>query len=190
MNYNSEGETLSRIAKGLNDNKAAVGAEEYSNSSTLISFDAYKDKNTTSSTPKQKIGYNEGETRNIFSVKEEDVDMDDNKLLEKYMDKIDADQRELKSDVREREERIEKRITESEVRMENHLSHIEEMIIEQNKKFDELKERVNDKLEDDKKYRHTNNIAIVIGVVTTVIAMIGIYYATISTITDILGIVK
>lgn len=46
------------------------------------------------------------------------------------------------------------------------------------------------RMEEEKKYRHSNNIAIVIGVVSTVVAMIGIYYATISTITSILGIAK
>ena len=61
------------------------------------------------------------------------------------------------------------------------------MIVEQNKKIEELSEKITEKYEEDKKYRHTNNIAIVIGVVTTVIAMVGICYATISTITDILS---
>ena len=41
------------------------------------------------------------------------------------------------------------------------------------------------KLEEDRKYRHTNNIAIVLGVIATVAAMVGIYYATVSTIASI-----
>ena len=70
------------------------------------------------------------------------------------------------------------------------LEKIEKMILEQNRKIDDLSDKITEKLEDDKKYRHTNNIAIIIGVVTTVIAMVGIYYATISTITDIFGFMQ
>lgn len=112
-------------------------------------------------------------------------DMDD--LLKSYIEKVDRDQSELKIDMREREERIEKRISESESRMDARLDRIENMLNDQNNKIDDLKEHVNEKLEDDKKYRHTNNIAIVLGVIATVIAMVGIYYATVSTITDIIS---
>ena len=45
-------------------------------------------------------------------------------------------------------------------------------------------------MEEEKKYRHSNTIAIISGVVATVLAMVGIYYATISTITSIMGLVK
>ena len=117
---------------------------------------------------------------------EEGKDMDE--LLKAYIEKVDRDQSELREDIRESEKRTEKRIEDSEQRMNMRLDKIEEMINKQNDKIDELKQSVNNKLEDDKKYRHTNNIAIVIGVISTVIAMIGIYYATVSTITDILSI--
>lgn len=116
--------------------------------------------------------------------------MENDKILELYINKIDKDQSELKKDLREREERIDKRIAETEARTEKKLEKIEKMILEQNRKIDDLSDKITEKLEDDKKYRHTNNIAIIIGVVTTVIAMVGIYYATISTITDILGFMQ
>lgn len=116
--------------------------------------------------------------------------MENDKILELYINKIDKDQSELKKDSREREERIDKRIAETEARTEKKLEKIEKMILEQNRKIDDLSDKITEKLEDDKKYRHTNNIAIIIGVVTTVIAMVGIYYATISTITDILGFMQ
>lgn len=115
--------------------------------------------------------------------------MDENKLLELYMKKVDNDQRELRDDTRERESRIEKQISKAEERENDRMNRIEQLIITQNEKIDTLNKDVLDKLDSDKKYRHTNNIAIVIGVVTTVIAMIGIYYATVSTITNIIGIV-
>lgn len=123
--------------------------------------------------------------REVFRMKE-GKDMDE--LLKAYIEKVDRDQSELREDIRESERRTDKRIEDSERRMDVRLDKIEKLINVQNDKIDELKQSVNEKLEDDKKYRHTNNIAIVIGVVSTVIAMIGIYYATVSTITDILGI--
>ena len=43
-------------------------------------------------------------------------------------------------------------------------------------------------LEDEKKYRHTNNIAIILGVIATIVALAGIYFATISTIPDIINL--
>lgn len=125
--------------------------------------------------------------RSVFRMKE-GKDMDE--LLKAYIEKVDRDQSELREDIRESERRTEKRIEDSERRMDARLDKIEKLINIQNDKIDELKQSVNEKLEDDKKYRHTNNIAIVIGVITTVIAMVGIYYATISTITDILSIIK
>jgi len=112
---------------------------------------------------------------------EEGKNMDD--LLKSYIEKVDRDQSELREDVRESERRTEKKISEFEYK-------IEQILNSQNDKIDDLKQTVNDKMEEEKKYRHSNNIAIVIGVVSTVVAMIGIYYATISTITSILGIAK
>lgn len=58
--------------------------------------------------------------------------MDDNKLLEKYMDKVDADQRSLKEEMREREERIVKITADSEARIDAKLSKIEEILVNQN----------------------------------------------------------
>ena len=118
---------------------------------------------------------------------EEGKNMDD--LLKSYIEKVDRDQSELREDVRESERRTEKKISEFD-KIDNRLNKIEQILNSQNDKIDDLKQTVNGKMEEEKKYRHSNNIAIVIGVVSTVVAMIGIYYATISTITSILGIAK
>lgn len=118
---------------------------------------------------------------------EEGGSMDD--LLQKYIEKVDRDQSDLRTDIRESENRVNGKIVDAEQRMDKRLDKIEEMIMEQNKKMEVLTERVSEKLEDDRKYRHTNNIAILLGVVATVIALAGIYYATVSTITDILGMI-
>lgn len=117
-----------------------------------------------------------------------DQKMDD--LLKTYIEKVDKDQMALREEMREREQRTEKRIDDSEQRMEAKISRIEEMINSQNEKMDTLKETINVKMEEEKKYRHSNTIAIISGVVATVLAMVGIYYATISTITSIMGLVK
>lgn len=114
--------------------------------------------------------------------------MDDNKLLEKYMDKVDQDQRDLRNELKERELRIEKQISEAEKREKERMDRIENLIAQQNEKIDGLKDEVSKQLEDEKKYRHNNNIAIVAGVVATVVALAGIYFATISTITDVIGL--
>lgn len=125
--------------------------------------------------------------------------MDD--LLRVYIEKVDRDQNALRDDIREYEKRIDSKIEQSESRMDKRLARIEEMISNQNKqveemmnnqnnKFENLKEKVSEKIEDDKKYRHSNNIAIVLGVVATVIAMVSIYFATVSSITDIISILK
>lgn len=68
--------------------------------------------------------------------------MDDNKILELYMDKVDKDQRDLKDDVRESEKRTHRRIEESEKRNDERMAQIVELIKEQNQKI----EKVEDKL--------------------------------------------
>ena len=147
------------------------------NSGKVIEFRQNKNQDTPY--------YNQGNAVPLTDVYGGDENVDE--LLKSYIEKVDRDQDALRTDIRESEKRVDKTIEQYESRMDNRLDRIEKMINEQNKKFDELKEKVSEKLEDDKKYRHTNNIAIVIGVVTTVLAMIGIYYATISSITNIIG---
>lgn len=164
----------------------AVGSE---NTSRIFDpDDTYTD--TKSTNPNQNL-YAYMEYMESYSDKKdsgEGVAMEDNKLFEKYMDKIDRDQRELRDDMRERESRIEKQISDSEARENERMNRIEQLIQSQNDKIDALKDEVGKKLEDDKKYRHTNNIAIVLGVIATALTMVGIYYATVSMVTDIIGV--
>lgn len=160
----------------------AAGAEE--TSSILPRVDEYT--NTSSAMSKRVDGY--FKFKNTQKLKREVDGMDENRLLEMYIEKVDKDQRELRENMKEREERVEKQIEASEARENDRMNRIEQMISSQNEKIDSLKEKISEQLEEDKKYRHTNNIAIVIGVVTTVITLIGIYYATVSMITDIIGV--
>ncbi|MCU6800772.1 hypothetical protein [Alitiscatomonas aceti] len=160
----------------------AAGAEE--TSSILPAADEYT--NTRSAVSKQFDEYLK--SINTQELKREVDGMGENKLLEMYIEKVDKDQRELRENMKEREERVEKQIEASEARENERMNRIEQMISSQNEKIDSLKEKISEQLEEDKKYRHTNNIAIVTGVVATVIALIGIYYATVSMITDIIGV--
>ena len=113
-------------------------------------------------------------------------DMDD--LLQKYIEKVDRDQSDLKEDIRESERRNQKRSEDSERRLEDRMERLERLISGQSDKIDGLKEEVQKQLSEDKRYRHTNNIAIVLGVIATALTMVGIYYATVSMITDIIGV--
>lgn len=186
MSYSEEGDRLKEITGMLSQGVlSAIGNGKsisiptsnatYNDCSSVSPFiEKWKDVSASS--------------KEIATDGKEGAVMEDNKLLEKYMDKIDRDQRELRNDVREREARIEKQISDSEARENDRMNRIEQLIVSQNEKIDSLNDKVREQLESDKKYRHTNNIAIVIGVVTTVIAMIGIYFATVSMITDIIGV--
>ncbi len=115
--------------------------------------------------------------------KPEDDSMDD--LLQKYIEKVDRDQSDLRKDIKDSEDRVNRVVENSEQRMDKRLDRIEQMINDQNNRIDALSEKITTKLEEDRKYRHTNNIAIVLGVIATVAAMVGIYYATVSTIASI-----
>ena len=162
------------------DKTKAVGCEE--SAGIYSTSNSYTDTNSIAPKSISCMKYLQMDREN------EEISMDDNKLLEIYMDKIDRDQRELRNDMMERESRITKQIAEAEKRENERMSRIEDLIKDQNTIINNLKDEVQSKLEDDKKYRHTNNIAIVSGVVATVLAMIGIYYATVSMITDIIGV--
>ena len=115
--------------------------------------------------------------------KPEDDSMDD--LLQKYIEKVDRAQSDLRKDIKDSEDRVNRVVENSEQRMDKRLDRIEQMINDQNNRIDALSEKITTKLEEDRKYRHTNNIAIVLGVIATVAAMVGIYYATVSTIASI-----
>lgn len=78
----------------------------------------------------------------FYTAGEKEDTMDDNKLLEKYMDKVDSDQRDLKVEMRESERRTEKRIESSDKRLDEHVSRIVGVIEEQNKKFDKIDDKM------------------------------------------------
>lgn len=104
-------------------------------------------------------------------------DMDD--LLKSYIEKVDRDQSDLKTDMREREERTEKRISESEDRMDARLDRIEKMIISQNEKFDKIddkiskvNEEVSNRLDDYRKFMWGIAISIFLAIAAMIVSLI------------------
>lgn len=124
--------------------------------------------------------------------------MDQDKILEIYISKIDKDQSELKQDIREREERTEKYIKESEERMDHRIQNIEALIIKQNEKLNETVEKQNLKMDEIKNKVETGlkeNITFMWGIIITIllsiIASIGViistYFSTISLLKDMIA---
>lgn len=103
------------------------------NSSEICSISDYRDK-------KGGLSKSHGIVQKVVK----DQKMDD--LLKTYIEKVDKDQMALREEMREREQRTEKRIDDSEHRMEAKISRIEEMINSQNEKMDTLKETINVKM--------------------------------------------
>ena len=120
-----------------------------------------------------------GENSCNFHVKSEgDGDgMDNDKILEKYLEKVDKDTYELKKDVHESEKRLHEYIRESEGRMDRRFENMEKrfenmdrrfenmekLILNQNDKLKsledtvnksiyELKEKVDEKMDDNRKF--------------------------------------
>lgn len=105
--------------------------------------------------------------------------MDNNKILEIYIEKVDKDQASLKEDIRESERRTEKRIQDSEKRMDKRLDKIEEMINSQNEKVENLGEKiadldgtVRDRLEEHKRFLWGIAFSVILGIAGMIIAVI------------------
>lgn len=79
------------------------------------------------------------------------LDMDENKLLEKYLDKVDQDRRDqelrLNSNMEKMEERLSKERIASEERLEKLFSMTMESIKETNDKIDKINEKIDSKVE-------------------------------------------
>ncbi len=111
--------------------------------------------------------------------KKEGGNMENDKILEIYISKVDKDQSELKQDMRDSEKRLETHIIESEQRMEAKLDRIERLIDSQNSKIDKVDDKI-DKVKDD---IHKNSIeqyrfwiglvaSIVIGIASIIVTLV------------------
>lgn len=132
----------------------------------------------------------EGMTRGMNSIRVEGDNMKNDDILRAYMDKVDMDQRELKKEMKEREERISQNIRESEQRMDDRLDRIESMISDQNKNYDGKIEKLSDKLDQSVIAIKSNKWQIVIAAVATVLSVAGIAFATMQVVQGILSLVK
>ncbi len=105
--------------------------------------------------------------------------MDNSKILELYMDKVDKDQRDLKEDMRESERRTQKRIEESNKRLDEKMMQITEMLKEQNRqiekvgdKIEGVSESVSDKLEDYRKFMWGITISIFLAIAAMILTIV------------------
>lgn len=151
----------------------AVGSEN--SSSIYPPIDAYNDASSMNPSQYKMYLYASDNESN----KDEGDVMDDNKLLEKYMDKIDQDQRDLKEDIRESERRNQKRIEESEKRFDEKMSQIIDMMREQDKKFDKIDAKIDmvskdvaDGLNDYRKFMWGITISIFLAIAAMIVSII------------------
>lgn len=108
-----------------------------------------------------------------------DDEMDNNKILELYIAKVDKDQSELKQDIRESENRIFQKVSDSEERMNKRLDKIEDLIKDQNTKFDkmddkivEVSQSVKNGLEDYRKFLWGITISILLAIAAMIITRV------------------
>ena len=151
----------------------AVGSEN--SSSIYPPIDAYTDASSMNLSQYKMYLYASDNESN----KDEGDVMDDNKLLEKYMDKIDQDQRDLKEDIWESERRNQKRIEESEKRFDEKMSQIIDMMREQDKKFDKIDAKIDmvskdvaDGLNDYRKFMWGITISIFLAIAAMIVSII------------------
>ena len=64
------------------------------------------------------------------------------------------------------------------------------MLTSQSEKFDELKEKISDKMDEDKKFHCANMIAIISAAVATILTIVSLNHSVISTVTSILELAK
>lgn len=126
--------------------------------SNILPFSREENSTTKSSRPfYENYSINYGETfskilENYFVVSsmdnspinQKDEVMNNDRLLEKYMDKIDRDQSTLKDDIKASESRMHEHTSESEKRMEGAVKRIEENISSSEAKMDARLNRIED----------------------------------------------
>lgn len=123
-------------------------------------------------------------------IPDEGDDMKNDEILRAYIDKVDNDQRELKQEMRERENRIEQNIRESEKRMDARLDRIEEMISSQNKNYDEKIEKLTSKFENSVIDIKSNKVQILALIIATILSVAGVAVAAIQVVQGFLSLVK
>lgn len=116
---------------------------------------------------KNKYSYSNHVLNNVEGDK-----MDNDKILEKYLEKVDRDQSDLRNDIRESERRTQERISAIEQKMDDRLNRIEDMMISQNKKMESLKDALLEKMDSTQKWITGIAITTIIGIAAMVIAVL------------------
>ncbi len=121
------------------------------------------------------LSYNKDKSNNSNSAELKDMD----KILEKYIDKMDRDQSDLRNDIRSSEnrtthliEKMEERIQLSDASMEKRMEKIEKMIennINQNR---DNSTRLESKIDNNNKFIISISISVIIGVAAMVISLL------------------
>lgn len=153
------------------------GNKENANSSSLtLPYDSYiTTKNFDISSEKQ-------------SFPNEDNYMNDNELLKTYMDKVDRDQRDLKTEMRERETRIDKNLQESERRIDEKLERIEKLISEQNKNYNEKIDKLSNKFDNSVAEIKSNKLQIIALIIATILSVAAVAIAAIQVVQGFISI--
>ncbi len=97
--------------------------------------------------------------------------MDNNTLLEKYIEKMDRDQSDLRRDIQISEERTSKKLSETEQRMDERLNRIEDMFLNQSDKISSLYNHVTKEFRDNRKFMWGITISIIALVVAAIIGI-------------------
>jgi predicted nucleic acid-binding Zn-ribbon protein len=132
---------------------------------------------------------------------ERKMDMDSNNLLEKYIEKVDRDQSDLRADIRASEERTSKNITEVQQRMDNRLNRIEDLISKQNDsfetKFNKLENKIDTKIDllegkidGNKKFMWGIVVTIVVSCVATAISVASMNNSLVQIVQNLVSLVK
>lgn len=118
-------------------------------------------------------------------IKMEESNMDD--LLQKYIEKVDRDQSDLRSDIRESEKRIREDSRELEKRMDNRLDRIEDMIKEQNESINNLGDKVSTGLRENKNFMWGITITVILSIIASIGVIVATYQSTISLIQNMIA---
>ncbi|GEM_PF-969543 len=129
-------------------------------------------------TYQQNRSINSSNTNIIKSVEKNEREagkVDNEKMLEMYIQKMNDDQNQLRQDIRSSEERTSSRVEDIEKKMDARLNRIEDMITQSSKNNDDSIKRLEDKIDQNNKHfqNMTNaNIAFAVASVIAVVALV------------------
>ena len=114
--------------------------------------------------------YSSPEAINFVSRKE--IAMNDNDLLKSYMEKVNQDQSDLRSDIRESEKRTTEHLNKVEERMDNRLNRIEDMIKSSAEKSDKNVQDIKDAVDSKMRWVVGSCLATIVGIAAMVVTII------------------